>query len=78
MRSEPAAIDSLERASYRIVGMICSPAREIDAAVADLRRQTAAAFPERPALFDETYGRRFARLRTRFHPTAGLLPAFGG
>ena len=81
MRTEPAAIDSLERESYRIVGMICSetvPAREIDAAVAELRRQTAAAFPERPELFDETYGRRFARLRTRFHPTAGLLPAFGG
>lgn len=81
MRTEPAAIDALERASYRIVGMICSetvPTREIDAACAELRRRTLEAFPERPGLYDETYGRRFARLRTRFHPTAGLLPAFDG
>lgn len=84
-RAEPdaawqASWEALERESYRIVGMICSeaiPVTEIDAAVAGLRRRTADVFPERPRLFDETFGRRFARLRTRFHPTAGLLPALG-
>jgi hypothetical protein len=76
----PPAYESLERDSYRIVGMICSesvPQREIDAAIAGLRSRTEEAFPERPRLFDETFGRRFARLRTRFHPTAALLPRFG-
>lgn len=77
----PPAFETLERASYRIFGMICSesvPASEIDAAIEELRTRTAASFPERPRLFEETFGRRFARLRTRFHPTAGLLPPFGG
>lgn len=77
----PPAYESLERDSYRIVGMICSeavPQRDIDAAIETLRRRTADAFPERPRLFDETFGRRFARLRTRFHPSAALLPRFGG
>lgn len=81
MRSAPASIDALERESYRIVGLICSEAvsgQDIDAAIAALRARTDAEFPERPRVFDETFGRRFARLRTRFHPTAGLLPAFGG
>jgi hypothetical protein len=76
MPSEPAGLLPLERESYRIVGMICSeavPSAEIDAAIAALRLTTRDAFPERPALFDETYGRRFARLRTRFHPSAPLL-----
>jgi hypothetical protein len=73
---EPPGFEPLERESYRIVGMICAetvPSAEIDAAIATLRATTRAAFPERPALFDETFGRRFARLRTRFHPSAPLL-----
>ncbi len=56
--------------------MICSetvPEPEIQQAVASLRRSTLAAFPERPKLFDETFGRRFARLRTRFRPGAALF-----
>jgi len=73
---EPAGLEPLERESYRIVGMICSEtvgSPEIDAAIDALRITTREAFPERPALFDETFGRRFARLRTRFHPSAPLL-----
>lgn len=80
MEPGPAPKESLDRDSYRIVGMICSeavPAADIDAAIAALRSRTAEAYPERPRLFDEIYGRRFARLRTRFHPGAGLLPALG-
>jgi hypothetical protein len=78
MPQGPTGLQPLERASYRIVGMICSeavPSAEIDAAIEELRRSTAASFPERPTLFDETFGRRFARLRTRFHPSAPLLEA---
>ena len=81
MPTGPREFETLERESYRIVGMICAesvPQAAIDAAITDLRRQTLEAFPERPRLFDETFGRRFARLRTKFHPTAGMLPAFGG
>ena len=80
MRSAPAAIEALERESYRIVGMICAETvagPQIDAAIAALRTRTETEFPERPRLFDETFGRRFARLRTLFHPSAGLLPTFG-
>jgi hypothetical protein len=81
MQDGPRAFEALEQESHRIVGMICSetvPTAEIDAAIAALRRRTAEEFPERPRLFDETFGRRFSRLRTRFHPTAGLLPTVGG
>ena len=30
-------------------------------------------FPDRPEVFDRTYGRRFRRLRTRFRPRPGLF-----
>jgi len=56
--------------------MICSetvPELDVQAAIAALRSRVAGAFPERPSLFDETYGRRFARLRTRFRPAPGLF-----
>ena len=77
VRGGPPSFDALERESYRIVGMICAetvPAPEIDAAIAALRSRTESEFPERSLLFDETFGRRFARLRTRFVPSAALLP----
>ena len=70
-------IDQLERASYRIVGMICSetvPEPEIQAAIAALRGRAAEVFPEDPRFFDRLYGRRFARLRTRFRPAPALFP----
>ena len=73
-------LDDMERDSHRIVGMICSetvPETDIEAAVAALRSRTLAEFPARPKLFDETYGRRFARLRTRFRAGAGLFGATG-
>lgn len=80
MSSGPDGFEELDRESHRIVGMICSEtvaAAEIEAAIVALKGATLARFPERPALFDETFGRRFARLRTRFHPSAGLLPTLG-
>lgn len=73
-------IHELERASYRIVGMICSetvPEPEIQAAIEDLRGRAARVFPEDPRMFDRLYGRRFARLRTRFRPAPGLFPVGG-
>lgn len=76
MLPSPKGLESLERESHKIVGMICSesvPEPDIQQAVASLRRSTLAAFPERPKLFDETFGRRFARLRTRFRPGAALF-----
>lgn len=77
MHLGPKALEALERESHRIVGMICSETvREEDlrSAIASLRESTTAAFPERPRLFDETFGRRFNRLRTRFRPGAALFP----
>ena len=76
MLNGPKPLELLERESHRIVGMICSetiPESDIQGAVAALRRRTAEEFPERPKLFDETFGRRFARLRTRFRSGAGLF-----
>lgn len=70
-------IRELERESYRIVGMICSetvPADDLDGAIDRLRQRTAKVFPDRPQVFEETYGRRFQRLRTRFQPRGGLFP----
>ncbi len=69
-------LQELERESHRIVGMICSetvPENEVADAIRRLRERTVQAFPDRPAIFDETYGRRFARLRTRFRPGGGLF-----
>lgn len=69
-------IQQLERDCYRIVGMICSETvaeTELQRAIDGLRRRTLEAFPERPSLFDETYGRRIKRLRTRFRPYGGLF-----
>lgn len=77
MPSGPDVLVSIERDAHRIVGMICSetvPEPEVQRHISDLRRRVAAAFPERPALFDETFGRRFARLRTRFRAAPGLFP----
>lgn len=68
--------EALERDAYRIVGLICAESAseaEIQDAIGALRAATAAAFPERPRLYDETYGRRFARLRTRFRPRSSLF-----
>lgn len=69
-------LDLLGREAHRIIGMICSesvPEPEVQSAIAALRARVAAEFPERPSLFDEMYGRRFARLRTRFRPAPGLF-----
>ena len=69
-------IEELDRGSYRIVGMICSesvPEAEVQSAIEELRVRAAAVFPEDPRLFDRIYGRRFARLRTRFRPAPGLF-----
>lgn len=76
MRPPNQEIEELDRGSYRIVGMICSesvPETEVQAAIEALRTRAAAAFPENPRLFDRIYGRRFARLRTRFRPAPGLF-----
>jgi hypothetical protein len=69
-------IQGLERDAYRIVGMICSeavPEDDVQAAIRDLRRRTQDVFPEQPGVFDQLYGRRFARLRTRFRPALRLF-----
>ncbi len=69
-------LDELDRQSYRIVGMICSeavPEDEVQSAIEGLRRRAADFFPEDPRLYDRIYGRRFARLRTRFRPAPGLF-----
>lgn len=69
-------LQELERESYRIVGLICSETAsevELDAAIDALRRRTASVFPGRHGVFDRTYGRRFARLRTRFRPRGQLF-----
>lgn len=71
-------IQTLERESYRIVGMICSevvPEREIQTAIESLRARAAEVFPGEPSIFDRLYGRRFARLRTRFRPAPALFEA---
>ena len=71
-------IAELERESYRIVGMICSeavPEAQLASAIESLRSRAADVFPEDPRLFDRIYGRRFARLRTRFRPSPALFPA---
>ena len=76
MGQGPAVLHAIERDAHRITGMICSeriPEPEVQSAIASLRRRVAETFPERPTLFDETYGRRFARLRTRFRPAPGLF-----
>ena len=77
MRGVDPEIQELEREAYRIVGMICSetePQSALEAAIGSLRQHTAEVFPDRPALFEQTYGRRFRRLRTRFRPGGGLFP----
>ncbi len=69
-------IKRLEQDAYEIVSMICSeavPEADMECAIASLRTLAQETFPERPSLFDETYGRRFRRLRTRFRPHPGLL-----
>lgn len=72
------ALDELDRESYRIVGMICSeavPEADVQSAIEVLRRRAAESFPEDPRLYERIYGRRFARLRTRFRPAPGLFSA---
>ena len=69
-------ITELERESYRIVGMICSeavPEDDVRAAIERLRGRAAQVFPDDPRVFDRIYGRRFARLRTRFRPAPALF-----
>lgn len=78
MPPSPREIQELDRESYRIVGMICSevvPETDVQSAIEGLRRRAADVFPEDPRLYDRIYGRRFARLRTRFRPAPGLFPA---
>jgi len=70
------AITALEEECLRIVQLICSEAvsaDEIDRRIARLRDRTTAVFPDRPDVFEQTYGRRFQRLRTRFRPAPGLF-----
>jgi hypothetical protein len=69
-------IEELERDAYRIVGMICSeavPEDDIRASIERLRARAGEVFPEDQRVFDRLYGRRFARLRTRFRPARGLF-----
>ena len=66
----------LERDAYRIVGMICSEAvaeDDLRAAIDRLRTRVGEVFPEDPRVFDKVYGRRFARLSTRFRPAPALF-----
>jgi hypothetical protein len=80
MPQSPRSIQDLNRQSYRIVGMICSeavPEADVQSAIEGLRRDTEEAFPGEPRLYDRVYGRRFARLRTRFRPASGLFPSVG-
>jgi hypothetical protein len=75
MHVDPA-ITELELESHRIVQLICSEAvaaEEIERRIARLRDRAASVFPDRPDVFDRTYGRRFQRLRTRFRPAPGLF-----
>jgi hypothetical protein len=75
LHANPLIVE-LERESYRIVGMICSetvPEVELRSAIDRLRARTGEVFPEDPNVFDRIYGRRFARLRTRFRPGPGLF-----
>ncbi len=78
MPTADAELTELERESYRIVGMICSesvPETELNVAIERLRARAAEAFPGEPRVFDRVYGRRFARLRTRFRPRPALFAA---
>ncbi len=75
MRTSPE-IQQLECDAYRIVGMICSeavPEDDVQSAIAALRRRTEEVFPGEPGVFEHLYGRRFARLRTRFRPAPRLF-----
>ncbi len=75
MRVDPEITD-LEQESLRIVELICSETvsdDDIDRRIARLRDRTAGVFPDRPDVFDRTFGRRFQRLRTRFRPAPGLF-----
>ena len=76
MPTPPEELRELEREAYRIVGMICREnvaTDSLDTSIESLRARTANTFPDRPQLFDQTYGRRFKRLRTQFRPRANLL-----
>ena len=46
---------------------------EIERRIARLRDRAASVFPDRPDVFERTYGRRFQRLRTKFRPAPGLF-----
>lgn len=75
MRLDPDLAE-LEMDCHRIVTLICSERvadDEIDRRIARLKDRTRTVFPERPEVFDRTYGRRFRRLRTRFRPRPGLF-----
>jgi hypothetical protein len=75
MRIDPEIIE-LEKVSHSIVTLICSEQvadGEIDQQIARLRDRTTRVFPERPDVFERTFGRRFKRLRTRFQPRPGLF-----
>ena len=75
MRVDPD-IQALDEESRTIVALICSeavPEVEIERRIRALRSHVAKTFPESPEVFDETYGRRFQRLRTRFRPQPHLF-----
>ena len=75
MRNVPG-MDELEAECRRIVELICSERvtdDEIERRIARLRDRTMGVFPDRPDVFDRTFGRRFQRLRTRFRPAPGLF-----
>jgi hypothetical protein len=77
MRIDPDIVE-LEKDCHRIVTLICWEQvsdDEIDRRIARLRDRTTSVFPERPDVFDRTFGRRFKRLRTRFQPQPGLFSA---
>jgi hypothetical protein len=73
-------LEELDRRAYRIVAMICSeavPEPQISAEIGALRVDTAQAFGGDARVFDRIYGRRFARLRTRFRPAPALFATPG-
>ncbi len=75
MRVHPE-VQALDQAAHEVATMICSeqvPAAEIDRAIELVRGRFEAVLGDHPGVFEQTYARRFRRLRTRFQPVRGLF-----